>query len=436
MAIVSTSGTWTVRNNWPWPRMFITDYYLLAIAVDETNLSLYELYGDGSNFNAVKIQTLGTLTDIDGISVTWAERHYIVSAFKFENGLPIINMWGRWARAIPGENAMVSISSDFIPSGTAVLYHKGQLFVGGLKTNNIKWQELGQCAVAYGGVGNVTFDPQVDPMAGFIKLPWDRGGKGKVYQLLSLGNDVIVYGDKGIEKLSPFSNEIIAGYGQESLQSLGIIGFNAAAGSNKLHCFIDNNYNLCLLSDQLKVLGYKNFMTKLNPELVMINYEPGDNYFYISDGTYCFILTPKGLYETHQCPTSIGYIEGILAGFVKEGTDRVIKLETTDLDFKSNGLKTVNSVECNLDYNTSINVDLWGQTFTKYSKQGEFVELPSVLLNDEGTFFPFATGRTFRFKLEGDYVPESLLNISSIKANVNFIDARTRRGFSDTTTGS
>lgn len=434
MAILSTSGTWTVGSNWPWPRLFITDYYLLAIAVDGINLSLYELYSDGSDFTAVKIQTLGALANVNEISLSFAERHYVVSVFSFTDDVPTINMWGRWARAVPGENAMVPISSDYIPGGTALCYFKGQLLVGGLKTNSLKWAELGQCAVAWGGIGNVTFDPVVEPMAGFAKMPWDRSGKNKVYYITQYGeNEVVVYGSGGIEKLTPFGNDVITGFGQSTIQQGGVLGFGCAGGTKDYQCFIDNAFNLCTLTDNIKVLGYKNYMKKLMPERVIISFDPLERNFYITDGIYCFVLTSKGLYETHQCPTSIGRIDGTLTGFIKHTSQAEIKLETTEIDLKSSGLKTVNSVEYNVDYETSVNAQLYGSASARYTHKGEMITGRMSMLNNEGTFFPFITGRSFKFLLQGDYIPNSTFNLSSIKVNASFIDARTRRGLSDTT---
>jgi len=433
MAINSDSGTWAVGNNWPWPRFFITDYYLLAVAVDGDNLSLYELVSDGTDYNATKIYTLGSRSSIDYIGLTWAERHYVITVFGYTAGTITINMYGRWPRATPGEDAIVPISSGYIPFGTAVCYHRGQLLVGGLKSNDLKWAELGSCAVAYGGIGNVTFDPEQDPTAGFVKMPWDKNGSGKVYHILSLDTDAIVYGDRGIERLIPFGNDVITGYGQKTLRLVGIAGFNCVAGDDKKHCFIDVDNNLCLLSDGLKVLGYKNYISNLTKASTIISYEPVDDYFYISDGVYCYVLTPNGLYQTHQCPTSVGYFNNTLVGFVRDTLDTNLRFTTTAMDFKTSSLKTVKSVECSIDYLTSINAPLYGKIMVKYKKQGDFLTLPQILMNDEGIFSPFVTGRTFKICFEGPYVPDGEFNLSSIKANVNFTDARTRRGLSDTT---
>ena len=433
MAIVSSSGTWTVGSNWPWPRFFVTDYYNLAIAVDGTNLSLYELYASSGDFTAVRIQVLGALADIEGVALTCAERHYLVSAFKYSDDLPIINMWGRWPRAAAGESAMIAVPSDQIPLGTAIFYFKGQLLIGGLSTNSLNWAELGQCAVAWGGIGNYKFDPKEEPMAGFAKMPWDLNGKGKVYWIHQLNdNEVVVYGSSGIEKLTPFGNDVITGFGQSTIQVGGILSQGSVGGTKDYQCFIDNAYNLCTLTDSIKVLGYKNYMKKLTPERVIISYDQLERNFYITDGYYCYVLTMKGLYETHQCPTSVGRVDGALTGFIKHTSQAEVKLETTEIDLKSNGLKTVNSVEYNVDYETSVNAQLYGSASAWYTHKGEMITGRMSMLNNEGTFFPFITGRSFKFLLQGDYIPGSTFNLSSVKVNANFIDVRTRRGMSDT----
>ena len=245
MAIISSSGTWSVGSNWPWPRVLNTKYYLLAVAIARTKLNLYELYKSGDDYNAIKVTELGALSDITSVSVAEFERHYVISAFGYSSTDLWTNLIGRWARASVGEEATVKVEQSQIPHGTALCNFKGQLLIGGIKSDDLKWSELGPCAVVYGGIGNVEFDPLNDKTAGFVKMPWDRNHKGKVYHVMQLGDDVIVYGDKGIEKLTPFSTEVITGFGQKTLQLGGILGFNCAAGNEYQHCFINNKYELC-----------------------------------------------------------------------------------------------------------------------------------------------------------------------------------------------
>ena len=434
MAIISDSGTWAIGSNWPWPRFVITDYYLLGFAIDGTNLKLYELVSDGSDYNATELLTLGALSGIDQVSVAYAERHYVVSASGYNDSDELsVSMWGRWPRAVSGPDAMVEISSGYIPYGAAVCYYKGQLIVGGLKTSDVKWAELGRCAVAYGGIGNSIFDPEQDVSAGFDKMPWDRNGTGKVYQIKQLGDDVIVYGNNGIERMSPISNEIITGFGHRTIQLGGILAHECVAGDDKKQCFIDNDHNLCLLTDGIKVLGYKKFMQNLTAANIIMNYVPLTDYFYISDGTYCYVLTPAGLYQTHQCVTSVGFIGQNLLGFTKNGTDTKVRLTTTGAGFKTSGLKTINSLEYDVEYSTSTNEKLYGRAQVKYTPRDEYVPLPWVELNNEGVAYHHATGRLLKFSLEAEYKSDGEFSLNSAKANVNFSDARTRRGVSDTT---
>ena len=243
MAITAASGTWSIGSGWPWPRVFITDYYVLAVVINSTVLSLYELNCASNAWTATKIVDLGVIANVDKISIAAFERYYIISASGYNASDELsVNMYQRIPAAAPGTSAVSAITAPDFPLGMAVCNFKNQVIVGGLKTNSINWQHLGSCAIAYSGIGNTTFDPTQDPSSGFVKLPWDIKKQGKVYELRKLGDSVIVYGNGGVSRLVPFSNETIVGFGQDDIQEGGVLGYNTMAGGNKVHCFIAVSY--------------------------------------------------------------------------------------------------------------------------------------------------------------------------------------------------
>jgi hypothetical protein len=408
--------------------MFVTDYYVLAVAINSTVLSLYELNCASNTWTATKIVDLGTISGINKISIAPFERYYILSASGYNASDELsVNMYQRIPSASAGTSAVSVIAAPSFPLGMAVCNYKNQIIVGGLKTNNIKWQHLGSCAVAYSGIGNTTFDPEEDPSSGFIKLPWDIKKQGKVYEIRRLGDSVIVYGNGGISRLVPFSNETIVGFGREDVQEGGVLGYNTMAGGDKIHCFINYDKEVCLLTDKLEVLGYKKYINTLTASKIIMSYEPGRGFFYISDGVYCYVLTPNGMFSTNQCVSSIGRYNNILCGFFKDNSDTYIRAVTSGYDLNFQGFKTIESVEAGIHYNTTTKIQLQGRISAQYDYQNDYKDLSWTLLNLQGGLSQRATGRRFKIGIRGVYDSTGTVEFNSLRAEIQFPDQRNRR---------
>ena len=424
MSITASSGTWTIGDNWPWPRMFIISHYVLAVVIEESNLTLFELVNDSNQWTATKMQVLGTLSSIESVSIADFDQYYVITVFGYSGSILTTMMYARNPNAASGTSAMSTISSGTIPHGTAICSHLGQMIIGGLKSTDAKWSELGTCAVAYGGIMNMEFNPYIDPSAGFLKMPWDIENQGKIYSLLSLHNDVIVYGDRGIERLTPFNSNEITGYGQRTIWPYGILGFNCAAGTDDIHCFIDSNYDLCLLPKEsdIKVLGYRPFMKTLVRDKIILSYEPKRRHFYISDGLLCYILTESGMYTTHQCVSGVGTYGSISCGFIKDNTDTKIRFVTTEFDLTYQNNKAIEEVEFGVNYNTEADHLLTGCIYTKYDYSSDFTKLPWIGLNNKGILNQKCAGRTFKIGLESNYESGAEFSFDSLYARVSFDD--------------
>ena len=446
MALVSTSGTWTIGDNWPWPRMFITDYYVLAAAINGTDLYLYELILEDGDWTPYPVANLGVLTEITNISIAPFKQYYVVAVHGYDSNDEIVTkMFERLPTASPAITATTEISSGTIPHGTAICNWKNQLIVGGLNSSDEKWLNLGSCAVAYGGIGNKIFDPETDPSSGFLKMPWDIENKGKIYQIHPIRNKIVVYGNGGIEMLLPFETEVITGFGQETIWSTGLLEKNCVGGSIIGHCFIDSNYDLCLLTDQVKVLGYRKYMRNLTAANVLISYEPKDQFFYISDGSLCYVLTKNGLYSTHQCVTSIGCYDGVVCGFVKSNDDEYLRLTTTEFDLGVQSLKSIEGVEVGVEFiaeeagafdftfdSTSFvfgleDAEVYLKYFVRYNYNTAMRELDWIRLNNLGIVTRRITGRSFKISVRASYAQSAGFNFSGMGLNIQYPDKRSIR---------
>jgi len=429
MSISAVSGTWEIGENWPWPQVFFTSNYVLAAAIDGDDLSLYELINESNTWTANKVARLGYLARITSVDIADFGPYYLVAVSGTYNS----ELWKKLLARYPSHSsslgALETINSSTIPFGTSICNLRGQLIIGGLSSGDIKWQNLGECAVAWGGIGNIEFDPAVDPSAGFAKMPWDSYGKGKVYKVLPMKNNFWVYGDRGICSMVSFVNDKVTGYGFGVSLGIGVIGTNAVAGDDQVHCFVDTNYDLWLVNEEgPKNLGYRNFLKTLNNGTIIVSFDKTNTRFYISDGSYAFVLNSIGLYSTHQCVTSIGTFNNILCGFVKDNLDTKFRLVTSGFDLGYQSMKTIEAIEFGLDYKTATEIEPKAALSVKYDLKGSYKDLNYLLLNERGILTQKATGRNFKINLRGTYDASADFVLSSLTAKIKFTDKRNIRG--------
>jgi len=426
--LVTVSGSWDIGSNWPYPQIFLLSNYLLAVALESTNLSLYEITESSGTYTAVKVVVLGVAARIRNISIADFGEYYVITASGLNGSTQVTEVYQRTAYAAAALGAVTEITdSTSFPTASTCCNFRGQLILGGLVTTQAPWTTLGPCSVAWSGIGHSSpvFSHGNDHSAGMLRLPWDFNDKGFVYKVLPLSNKVKVYGDRGICDLIPFTVEPVVGFGFGNVIYTGLVGPTAVAGNENKHCFIDRNYNLWLSTPEGdKNLGYKKHMETLINGQIIISYDPVNDRFYISDGVKCYVLTQFGLYSTHQLPTSVCDHNGTLFGFILTGADNNIRLTTSDIDFKYQSLKSIESLEW------AVNADftLFSSIHYRYDYLTDYTEAQPVELNDRGIATRKITARDFRFQLEGGYYSDASFELSSLIAKVKFVDKRNIRG--------
>jgi len=445
--IVSTCGNWDVT--WPYPQIFYGDYYTLAFAIVETaadcgagfpaadgNLVMFELVNDSDVWTATALYDFGNPAYIDQISVMDFGQFYTVSAFGY-NGATAVHTC---VRRNPGTSAplITALPSSKTPEFITGCNFNGQAVIGGINSTDANWSALGLSGVAWSAIGYFDFRPyDANNIAGYRRMPWENGGKGKVYKVQKLGKGVMVFGDGGQAFLFPVFEPVVT-FGMKQLPGAGIRSGNHVAGDENILCYIDHNYDLWKVGADLKLekLGYREYMKSLltcggeaSPsKRTLMSYVPAKKRFYISNGNESYVLTEQGLYTTDQLVTSAGDYKGTLCGFWADGDDVEIRLSTDRLNFGAQGLKTLEGLEFGIHYNASsaklsANIDyLYDYNTVSFSSLGW------QDLNPLGQENRKVTARELRIKLKGTTYKSATFNLDSILAKVKFPDKRAIRG--------
>lgn len=425
MGISSVTGTWEVGDNWPYPKLYFTDYYIMAVSVKGNNLAIYDMTNANNVWTATEKIDLGAKSGIVSVDIATADKYTLITVNKGATK----EVYER----VPSTGAITLTAVTVIPGGNSCCNLNGQFWIGGLYSTGEPWSSVSKCSIAWGDVGSNIFLPgdifgTSEIISGYRKMPWDENGNNNVWKVLPLENSVVVYGDYGIARVKNTMVNTAHAIDMKDLAAYGVLSTYAVNGNSKIHCFVDTNYDLNILtSDGLKNLGYRREMKKLTQEII-VSYDKIRQRFYISDGLLCYVFNNTGLYSTHQCVTSIGDYKGILTGFVKANADTKIRYTTTPFDLGEQGMKTIESVETGVSYDTVADEILEGSLYTKYDYKGDYIQDSWTQLNDRGIFTKKLTGREFKISVRGDYESEADFSLSSIKAKIKFSDKRNIRG--------
>ena len=426
MTITAATGIWSVGASWPWPQIVQTDYFTLGFAIKaDGKLALYELVNTVGTWIATEKIALGTASGITKVNVAGFDKYYIITVEDYITGTVDYSIYWRH----PSTGVVTEFGVTDMPAGASCCNYLGQVIIGGLFSSQAPWSTLGQCSVAWSDIGSAEMNPENYVVAGFAKMPWDDNGTGKVWKVLPVGNDIMVYGDKGIAKLKPFTVERTTGFGILPVKSPGLIGSDAIDGDELIHGYVDNKYEWHLISNARSAnLGYKKYLKTLTNGQVVVRYNKHRQQFYISDGVVSFVYTKGGMYSTNQCLTSTGVYKGTLCGFVKDNGDAKIRVASTPFNFDHQSLKTLESVEVGASYETTADELLYGAISIKYDYKGGFTQLPWTQLNERGIFTQKATGREFKVHLQANYESGAEFSLSSFLTKLKFSDKRNIRG--------
>lgn len=392
---MTNSFTGLTAVSWPFPIIFNTRQGLMA--GDAT-----KLYSISGAFAATTV----------GVTVTSGSIWHLADFGDYQvwtNGQKVVTR-----SASTGLYSIETLSYKV----NSVCNFRGQLVAGGF--------DSALNTVAWGDIGDVDLTTMLAPstlqarknVAGFMPMPW----LGTVYSVKVLGDKVVVYGTAGINALFPVTAPAPT-FGLIDVLGVGIAGPGAVGGDDKQHLFVDNKGWLWELGPDLvpRKLGYKEYMSELDPADIMISIDDGERDFYISDGATTYLYN-TGLSEVFQHPTSVVYWGGNALFLGNTGSDVTALIVTDNFDCGIRAIKTVTGVEADTSKYSDVTVAL-----DAVYEEGQAWERSTYKqLFKNGTVTPLVGGVMFRLCIKAVSYVDMQLTYANVRYKVN--DKRLIRG--------
>jgi len=244
--------------------------------------------------------------------------------------------------------------------------------------------------IAWSDVGSLDFSIRKKNVAGAMSMDWD----GYVYGIKKLNGNCIVYGAGGVSIVTPTG----AMMGLNTIHRIGLIGRDAFAGTNSVHYFIDKLGCLYQLSDSLKKLDYREYLSGVSSPTLL--FDETTNFLHICNGTYGYVYSQ----ETNSFGAGPINISGY--GY-KDGTryltapaaiaTPVFEICTDIYDFGTRNRKTIHTLECGTDLSSAV---LQGAIDYRDNYGGAFTSTAWVAADQEGQIRITCRGNEFKFRLK------------------------------------
>lgn len=390
--------------DWPFPQLFIgSGFRILA-----TDTKIYQVASDWT-------ATLKITTTESGV---WDFLDF-GDYFILVNGAKIVAI-------DPSDNSYSAAdSSTHMPRFATGCNFKGQIVGGNIKTT---WHGCGINSVVWSDIGSASFTPSKKNEAGFRHMFWE----GEVLRVKRLGDVVMVYGDNGIAALPPVSEPVVT-FGMKELLNIGIPCKSAVGGDEHSQAFVDNNGWLWkVVEGQMpKKLGYQEFMTNLTASKIVVSYDPGEDEFFISDDSTCYVLTPYGLCEGYQLVTTVAHLDGTTYGVFSDTEDYEFRIKSDTLDFGTRGFKTLSGMDLGIYHPATYGEDdvvSYGSLDIRSDRTSDFSQTRKewIRTNDMGNVTPQVSAEEFRLRVKVSRFENVKLNY--IRSHVKVVDRRTLRG--------
>jgi len=317
----------------------------------------------------------GILTATGSIHGSWANT--IIAVGTLSTLTLVGSIHGTYSRGIVA-SGLLSLALSIRPGESGSIYVPFTTSVG------ISW-------IKWSNIGSIDFTVGRDNVAGERPLDW----RGTVYAIRKLGTRVVVYGAGGVSILVPAENT----YGMTTVYPVGIKGKGSVTGDDSKHFFIDTDGKLWKLSDSLQLLGYAEYLSTLDGNVVMA-YNPLTNLIYISDDTtgYIYDVATGDLGGGFAGITAVGYQGGVTYIGAEDASVAAVPFEIcTDIyDLGSRSGKTIYSLEFGVDLTTA----LYAAIDYRRNKASAFSVTPWTLVSPNGKVHITAWGREFRFRVK------------------------------------
>lgn len=392
MPIVSITNPFSQAISWPFPQVLVDrNYRLLADSAD--------IYTCDDSW--------ATTSQISGLAVgdCWDMADF-GDFILLTNGQQIVQRYGStgaWSSFV---------GSTTIPMCKTLCNFRGQVVAG----NVSGWYDCEPNYVAWSDIGSADFVPGLKNEAGYSIMPFS----GEVLRVLPLVDAVLVYGENGVAVMRPADRYFSLAY----LLPVGIPSKGCVGGSENFHAFVDYNGELWKIGADLtpQKLGYREYITQMDASKIMISHNSGEDEFYISDGELTFILTPFGLCQSYQLPTSVVFVDGQLTGVSFDGDDTEARVVTDLVDFGVRSFKTMSVIEVG-GYSPN---PFYGCVDWRSNNSGSFVRSSWLMVNPTGFVTPIVTAHDFRLCVKTSLFDD--VELRYLIARVKNVDKRAMRG--------
>lgn len=456
----STLGAFAIDFEWPWPQLFKGSVYTILATdkfiflVNEDDWSLFDL-NDLRQALSPTLQatvTRGNRWKFADFGETWFLHNGMNTVFHsgkhIVDGSADVVYVGKTPRvqagcAFKGRNYMGGFDSDKFWQAAIKTFFKGlaDKKTTGLATtlqnlgpNHVWWSSASGgdmtflfhviadahssivTSSTYSSTQSFWIDKIRENTWGFRRMPW----KGRVWDMMPLGDVVMVYGEGGVTALVPDAEGVV---GMKKFPMLNMGCYPEAVGGNEdEHLFMANDRSLWYIDANLKPsrLGYKEYMQSFVGTTVAITHDSSESdpdrgnrgEFYICDGNKAFILTGSGLTEHSQQITSLINTQGKVYGMGQSAdgmADKTFTLRSDTVDMGWSDLKRVQFIEMLGEtpvFGKSEEAVPTLQAFVdfSYSRRQAFSTSDLVTMNDEGVAHIGVSAKQFRIGVKaGDF---------------------------------
>lgn len=304
-----------------------------------------------------------------------------------------------------------------IPYCSSICATEGQLVACGLKN----WGDwvVDTSHIAWSAIGDKRFTIGRNNEAGFRRAHFND----KALEVKRLGDqNVVVYGYNGIGVLKPGQST----FGYYKVADFGIFESGSVGGNDKAHIFITlKEKELYALDENFtpKNLGYKEFLSALATDYIIISHVPERDDYYISNGVQCYLFTGVGLSRVYQLVSSAQKQGDCVYGTFGTSGESEFLAVTGPFDMQLRGRKSIETVELDVLGSGSFSVAI----DYKYNPNDVFQTTGWFPVNNEGVAYPRCSAVEFRFRIKCDDFTK-FTRISRMSVRYKFEDRRAVRG--------
>jgi hypothetical protein len=392
---------------WPFPQFIQSDTYDFLVIRNKYADTVYVISDNYQSF-----------TPIETIS-----HAYVGKGFRFD-----IADFGKYVFMTNGivmiyfnvvSNSWSMVSHPKIPTLSTICNFKGQAIGGGILSD---WYDCDETFYAWSNIGSMDFTPDSNNEAGYRRCPWG----GKVLHVKELGDMIIGYSTGGLTAIhtATAGEYAPAVIGFKKLYNIGILNKGAVDGDELQHVYVGTDRTLRVItSEGVKELGYKHLIEQLGDEEdVLVVFDKGNRDFYVGNSKTTYLLSPYGMTEIMQHPSTVWRSTNGLHFMPDHVDDEDYELITVPFDMTYRGLKTVTSIETDAMMVTGVEAGLdWTNNFTNWFDAGYRP------VNDLGASAITLSANAFRFKLRFKDIQDNF-TIGYLTARYKMTDLRNIRG--------